>query len=363
MVQKYGMLVGGFADFINSMHGNTGTRNNTSINSAYSHKTSGAAIALRYMAQSTSPINACYIFMDTFTGTLGNITMECTIYNESSATIPSTTVRATSTACTMPDAADKWIKFTFGTPYTPSIGEVLWFVCYNMAADQTTDYPQIITTTQLAQSNATNSVGTIRRSFNTVTTTNGFTTGSSTVAMTGIVTHADGLAVGTPLTRQNTAYYASNTLKRGILIPALDSPVTVVGFTFDITASMNGIQMFRGNSSPNSSPAYTWNTGTDTNEVTDELIGCKMFDIPVTLVANVPHRFVMTFASNSTVPQVGEIEDYSSYSSVFDSFFQSTVLCCSTIDDGAGGWTDYKGASPGIGLMIGNVIQDRVIIG
>ena len=111
-----------YAVGIGSLSISSGARANVALNAAYINGTSGPAVGVRYMAQTTDTIDEFYIFMDTSAGTLGNITMEAQIFNESAvATRSGTTSRDTSTATTMASGDDKWIKFTFGTPYTPTV--------------------------------------------------------------------------------------------------------------------------------------------------------------------------------------------------------------------------------------------------
>ena len=110
------------APTVGQKYNGVGSRSALSLNAAYVHGVSGPAVAVRYMAQSVDAINELYLFLDGNGGTLGNVTMEAKIYNEHVA-IPlsvGATLRATSTATAMPAAVDKWIRFTFGTPYTPT---------------------------------------------------------------------------------------------------------------------------------------------------------------------------------------------------------------------------------------------------
>ena len=154
----------------------SGSRTATSLNSAYVNNTSGAGVAVRYMASTADSIDEFYIMLDAITGTRANITMTCIINNESGASRAGSTTRATSTATTMPSADDKWIKFTFGTPYTPVVGEVLWFIAYNASASPTVDYPQILTGTTIQLANIISSVGRQNTYTTTMTTTTMTTT-------------------------------------------------------------------------------------------------------------------------------------------------------------------------------------------
>lgn len=333
---------------VNHMIVSSGARANVPLNAAYVHGVSGPSAAIRYQARSLDPITEFYVFMDAHGGTLGNISMQCDIYNEhaSSVTQPGSTLRDSSTACAMPAADDMWIKFTFGTPYTPSaVGEVLWFVPYNTAAAPTVDFPNIMTSTN---SNL-NPVG-ISHGFG-YTATAGFSAAGTTVSKMPFALKQGAESYGRAFTQSSAAFYASNQLKRGIrFTPPVD--ISVVGaFFFGPAVTLDGIAIFADGTAPGGAALHTFSLDSDANLQRSELIGSRIW-APITLSGGVTYKAVVTFDANATSPSVNQIEDYASYAAFFDDMYDDFVMCGSCIDDGASGWTLSKAACPQLALII-----------
>lgn len=349
---------------LNQIGASSGSRTNTSINASFSPGVSGTSVACRYVCPTTSPIVAVYWMADTTTGTYGNITMQCLVVNENStqAARCGTTTRETSTSTTMPGAADQWSKTILAGTYTPAVGEVLWLCLKNNSAAPATDYVNVLNNGILGPTAAPNRL----RAFAGYSTTGGFVAnGTLLTCLPFVVEHANGDVYGVPFTTVSSAYYTSNTRKRGIYIPPQPTVRTYTGAGFTAAAALNGLQLFDSATGPGGSALQSWNLGSDSNENSDELIGYKWFDTPVVLAANTAYRFVCTFASNAQVPQVWQIQDYSRYSSIFDKFYSTDRgdLCYSTIDNGAGGWTDDRAISPCIGLVESSAPYRPVVIG
>ena len=74
---------------------------------------------------------------------------------------------------------------------------------------------------------------------------------------------------------------------------------------------------------------------------------------PITLPAG-SYIGAISFSGNTTLPNVALIEDYSSYSSVFDSLrdFDPFGHPWGVYDNGAGGWTTSKDMCPGICIYV-----------
>ena len=316
-----------------------GSRTAVSLNAAYVHVTSGAAVALRYMARTTDPIDELYVFLEAVTGTLASITMQCVIYNEfgststSAVTIPGNTVRATSTATAMPSAALKWIKFTFGTPYTPTVGEILWFVVTNTSAAPATNAPQLLCST-------TTSFNSPVFTGHGYSTTNGFSTAAATGQSELLWVLKQGSNVyGQPFSNHSATVHGSNTLQKGFKItPPID--VEFYGFTMpNPGASLAGLKIFDAATAPAGTALYSFALGTDANELRDEYLGVKVFDTPVVLEAGNSYIVALNYGSNNSAPGGGFIEDYASYPTLFDALVDFFTVCPCVIDNGAGGWT------------------------
>ena len=325
---------------INHWRASSGSAAFVDLNSAFVVGTSGAAVAIRFMATEASPINELYLFLDASGGTFGNITMQAAIYNENSQSKCGTTQRNVSTATVMPNAVDKWIKFTFGTPYTPAVGEILWVVAYNTSVAPTVDYPSIRT--------STNTVIDVLSSLGRASgfsTTGGFSTNGTSQGELPFVITIGTNHVAQPFTQQTTAY-TSNTLRRGF---AFTPPVglSIYSWESNVGASQfNGLALYAATQAPNDSPLASWGTGTTANQVTDEVCGAKIFS-PVSVTGAMQYIFAITFGSASQNPPVLQIDDYTSYSTVFDSLYDEFTTCYSVISNADGtAWVADRSICP-----------------
>lgn len=324
--------------------GDTNIRGNTSLNVAYVHATSGKAVGLRYMARTANPIDELYVFLDASIGTIGSITMEAKIYNEgSTAGKPGSTLRDTSTATVVPSAVDKWIKFTFGTPYTPVVGEILWFVVYNTSGAPGTDAPAILTSTNMTVSGPDAGY----------TTSDGFTTDGAVAEVPHVVKQGADY-IGQPFTQRSTPW-ASNSRQRGVVItPTVN--VDISGVLFDAIVALNEFKVYADATAPGGTALLTADLDGVANLITADISGARIFATSLTLDANTTYKGVLTYtSSDATTPAVYEIEDYASYTAVFDAlratdpFFNPWMA----IDDGAGGWTILKNYAPaGLALIL-----------
>lgn len=326
----------------------SGSRTATNLNAAFVNGTSGAAVAIRWMAMTTDPIDELYVFLDSNGGTLGSITMESKIYNENTQLKPGTTTRATSTATTMPGAVDKWIKFAFGTPYTPAVGEILWITVYNTSGAPATDFPGIMTATTAL--NVQLSGGGVACGF---TTTDGFSTNGTAANEVPFVLKCGSNYFGNPFTQTNTSYYSSNTRQRGIVVTPTED-IAVNGAMFNpISSAFNEVKIYDNTTAPGGTALATYDMDSNANATTGDVCGGVTF-ASYTLTGGTTYKIVNTFASSATTPTVWQIEDYSSYSSIFDAVRANDQIGCpwSCIDDGAGGWTIDKSICPAYALYI-----------
>lgn len=338
---------------VGNLAGNSGARANTSLNAAYVHGTSGPAVAIRWMATTADPIDELYIFIDTNGGTLGSITMACDIYNEgASSSRAGTTLRDSSTATTMPGAVDQWIKFTFGTPYTPAVGEILWFVAYNTSASPTVDYPQILIGTNML-------IGLYGAYGNTAcghTTTNGFSGNGTLAAETPFVIVHGTSYDAQPFTSCSQDTYTSNTRERGFVVtPTNNLSIYGVQFTTSgASSAVDKLKIYDNSTAPGGTALHSFDFDSDANETTGDLCSSKVFDAPITLTGGVTYKVVLSFGSSATLPHFFLIQDYATYASVFDSVRANNQLTApwGCIDDGAGGWTIDKSICPGLYLLV-----------
>lgn len=328
-----------------------GARANVPLNVAYVHGVSGTAGAIRFQARTADPIDELYVMLDANTGTLGNITMACDIYNEhaSSSTQPGPTLRASATAVAMPAAVDRWIKFTFGTPYTPAVGESIWLVFYNTAAAPATDFPNIVS--------GTNGPG-VSPSANSalmVTTTAGFSLGGTVQVEGPFFVKQGANYYGEPTTVAISTGFTSNALKRGLLItPPVN--MNIIGVIMREGSTVyTGLQVIAGADGPGDTPLASFAFGTDANQSRDEVYGSKIFATPFNMVAGSSYRWVFTVGVASQLPGGSSTEDYASYPDPLDALIDNFTTCASIQDNGAGGWTQNNAFRPGFGLIVGGL--------
>ena len=188
-----------------------GTPTGFPLNTAYTHVTNpGASFGVRYMARSTDPIDAFWVFIHAVTGTP---VLSCKIYNENTTLVlrPGATLRATATAVST-IAVGTWCKFTFGTPYTPVLGEILWFIVHNAAAGGTeaANYAEV-------RSVAGVSIPGIS-SFREVpySTTTGWSTNGTVLFSSPRMIKQGSSYYGQPFTNASAAFFTNNTRERGI---------------------------------------------------------------------------------------------------------------------------------------------------
>ncbi len=319
----------------------SGSRTNFSLNAAFVNGSGGPSVGLRFLARSLAPIEKLYVMMDDVAGTLASITMEAKIWNEhvSSASQPGSTLRATSTACVMPNAVDKWIEFTFDTPYSPAaIGEVLWFTLSNTSAVPGTNYPLILVNTAgLPGING-------QQAFNAggASHTSGFTSAGAAISRMPHVVVQGGIVYGGSFTTSAVGYATSTSMKGIQIKPPTD--IEVCGFMGTTAVAMTGLRIYDADTPPAGTPLHTFNLGSDAGQSRDEVIGAK-FWAPIVLQGGRLYNVVYTYATTATMSG-GQTEDYASYPAVFDALIDYFNVCPGVLDT-AGAWVVRKDFTPG----------------
>jgi len=342
---RVGSFIGGLDN------SSSGTRTGFALNAFYVHGSSGNAWGMPFFATRASAIHAIYVHLDATTGTRANIVLQGDIYNEhgSSGTQPGSTLRDTTTTVTYPSSDDEWIKFDFSaSPYTPSIGEILWFLATNEAMVPGTDYPSILNGWAGANSQSYMGGALAGR-----TTTVGFSsTGTVFTKRAFIVEYADGTVEGYPWTLANSGPF-SGTVERGIWVPPNPRQLVIaaIGSQSSVSSTINGWKIYADGVAPGGSVLGSGNFGSDTNQSRDEALGYKVLSSPVTIPVNTAFRFVYTMGSSWSGPRTFTIQGYSAYAAVFDALVDRGLLAFRTEDDGAGGWTDTKSHIPDLSLF------------
>lgn len=290
----------------------------TTLNSALVFGTSGGGVALRIVAARASSVKKVYLFLNSVGGTFANVQITGEIRNERTSGTnqqywPGTTVRQSAVVGTIAGGAVKhWVEFDFSSNlYTPAIGEVLFFVCYNTSTNKATDYPSILTTTGYLPAALQGS-----HEYTLLTSTNGFTT-AGTVAQNlavCVVEYADGTIEGTPWTSSVATPWTNNQLERGTVIDGLDVPMYCSGFRFVGASSFNALKVFDGGTAPTGTPYQNFALGSVANQNNDKF-GIKRVT-PFLLNASTKYRFVITTSANSQLPGMLKIEGLSDFTDI-----------------------------------------------
>jgi hypothetical protein len=357
----------------------SGSRTATALSSAYTYGSAGNVLGIRYSALKASGIDKLYVYVDTVTGTAGNVSLRCEIRNEhtSLATQPGSSVLKAAVISSTPSSGH-WVVFDFSaSPYVPAVGEVLWFVLYNAAAAPATDFPNLLS----ANAAAVPFVQNAPNQFRMYASTNGFSTaGTILQGRVAVVKHTDGTIQGCAFTRLNTGSFSSSTRERGIVIESLDLATWVYCLTYiaNLAAPVSGVKIYgAGNAGGTQGPntaitqgvnGWQFAMGSDSGQSRDRVIGTKII-APILLAANTKYRVVFTYGSVNNSPTVYQIESASDFSDLTLAGAFGNGIGYSTVDDGAGGWTDDKSAWGGIALGVqsqvvpvgGPILQSSII--
>ena len=151
---------------------------------------------------------------------------------------------------------------------------------------------------------------------------------------------------GQPFTQTIAASLpASSSNPRGILVDDSAKYFPINGF-LTLEGNASAWDVFGNNDPPSATPIFQQAgiTGYATRNI-------WLTTPAVQLTGNGPFRVVYTPTVSTAGLRTGEIEDYASYSSVFDYFFDGWNLCCLTYSDGTN-WVDDRSKCPVIAVPI-----------
>lgn len=317
---------------VGGLHQSSGSATGFNLTTAFVKGTSGAAFLVRYVCRTADPIDALWVFVHAFTGTV--TAMQCDIYNENAWNLPGATLRDSSTAVSIPAGATQWMKFTFGTPYTPTVGEVLWFIVHNTTATPASNYPTIRTATTTSIGASSDLVFRIKP----FTTSTGATTTGATYEAPCVVKQGSNY-FGQPLTIYNGGnFLANDSNEKGMQFTVPTGLIfNIYGYeTTKSTSLADTAKLYADATAPGGTVLASWDLDSDTNETTNEAIGCKIFDTAYAAGAGT-YKFVFDPGGNMNLAGM-EIEDYASYSTEFDAMFDMWK-CTKPVIENAGSWT------------------------
>lgn len=326
------------------MPSTSGSNASFALDSAYTHLTSGDAVAMRVVSPYAGEIQRVYFFVHSTAGTRGSIAMRCTIYNEGSNTArPGSTSRATTTTLTYPGSDLAWGYFDFGTPYSTDKNEVVWILIENVAASPTVDYPTIRTS-------ASGGLPVLNQFYSYTSTTGFSTNGTAAIKMPMVVRFgASDYFFGNPVTQYGTKF-ASNTLRRGMKFTAA-APATIGGVMMLAASQYSGFELYAGSTAPGGSAVVSVALDSTADATTLDAIGAAYFD-DYNLTVGQTYRAVFTMGSSNTSPAGFQVEDHAAHSTAMNAILLADNNAIGTIDDGAGGWTDYEDFMPAMALIV-----------
>jgi len=178
----------------------------------------------------------------------------------------------------------------------------------------------------------------------------GFATNGATQATPPcVLKFADGTICGSPFT--TSANYASTTLERGIKLSGLTEDAILSGVLIGLAATnYSGLKIYSGATAPGGTPDLTVTFGVGEADVR------AAFFADFTLRKNTVYRVVLTYGSASSSPPYYEIEDDATSADLTACAFGGGTLI-STLDNGAGGWTDEADKFPRMALVFKDQLQ------
>lgn len=324
----------------------SGSNTSTTLTNAFVNGTSGDAIGVRFMARTTDTIDAIWVYV---TAVTGSPVLAGTVLAENTGGFPTRAGTAaaldTSTAADTP-AANTWCKITFGSPYTPAVGEILWVVVHKTSG----------TTCDIRTANAgIFPIGLTHQVHDTVyTTTGGYSANGTLATETPHIIKQGSNYFGNPFTQRSTTFYTSNTLERGIKFTAPFS-CSVCGVVFDgSSANYANVNLYGSGGTPGGTALATWDLDSDAGETSGDLSQGKIFDSTVPITAGLTYFLTLTYSGNTQNPPGMEIENYASYTTEFDAIrdVHTGMAPVSVVDNGAGGWTVAKNFMPHFALLV-----------
>lgn len=312
------------------------------LNTAYSFGTAAnQALAIRFISPVTSTLTHAYFFVHASAGSVGNVL--CEVRGYSSATVPAGGAASASQSVSWVGAT-KWLQVAFSSPASVVAGNAYFVVLGNADGTPGTNYPTIrigfsgpkVVDNQIAR-------------FMSVTSTNGFSTGSvmtSGAPSLGVLKFADGTVIGNPYTAAGS--YSSNQRRRGIKINALEKALGFNAMQINTAGNAATIEVYSGTTIPGGSLVRTADT------LPASAITILSAEIPeIILSANTIYRVVMTFSGNSTAPGYWQIEDSGAFADVLLAGVGGGKIY-STISDGGApeAWVDSPDSLPRMALAI-----------
>lgn len=317
------------------------------LNTAYTFGSAGTATGWGFVCPVSADLTEMYFYQTAQAGAAGaNVTVEI---RSDTSDRPGATLHATQTIARV--GGQKWNHVTFSSPFTMTAGTIYHVSIHNSDGTPGTNTITVLCTMSVqsgAGAGYWDMSGANRAYFPEHETTNGWSSATFPTGVTvGILKFSDGTIIGNPYTTGG-ASWTSNTRERGLLINSLpfDCEIYNVGVT-SFTANYSGIKVYRDNTAPGGSTIAT---------ASQNNLG-PTFTPPLVLTRNTKYRITTTFSVASTQPTYAQIDDYAAFPTDLQavSYMQGKIM--GTVDDGAGGWTDFPDRMPNMILGIRRILS------
>lgn len=323
--------------------GTSGARANVTLNAAFVRGVSGNAYGVRYRALTNEPINRFYVFLDATTGTRANVTMVARVWNllAGSTSQPGSTLLATSGVQSLPAADDRWIEFTFPTPYTPAIGEYVFITVENLAAAPTVDFPLILSATAI-DSSIVNAVS------GPFSTANGFSTaGLGQNEGVHLIVQGTSTVYGNPITANGSL--GGFVGKRGILLSDDIKRFKVRWFRSGTASNaLTNVQLYDLATPPSGIPLRDHAVPNNADRLAG-IADVSAWDLS-TLPGSGPFVLCSVWSVTTGAAAVSLIEDYASFPATLNLFSSDNFAHPPVVTESAGNWVVDRSRIGGVYL-------------
>lgn len=274
----------------------TPSQTTTSLNSAYTFNSAGAAIGSRFANfPIAKTLNSAYIYITAYGGTAANTNdLNFELRNVTSG-IPGSTLHASGTL--NPASATGWSALT-GLSFSMS-QDTAYFAVWGDADGNGTDFA---TTLRTLSADATQTTLLDGRA---AVTTTGWASGNTINAANGsiVLGFSDNTAIGNPF--GTSAASSSSQNQRGLYVAGFTEQIKILGMLLgagQATNNVSGFNLWEGATGPSGSATANGTVDVTDNSAPPVVIG-MLLGTPYTCSRSTLYRFVFTYSANATAPR------------------------------------------------------------
>jgi hypothetical protein len=341
--------------------GAVGTNTGYALDSNFELGVGGDCVGIRFVAPPGGVhLHSVYLFLHA--ANASSLDLTCHLANYGAATARAgTSIRSVTAAGGT--TASKWIKFDFSAYEDALTANETYWAVVGAAAGSGSSY-QIRTRNSSVTTNSSITNASLGKMFLFYVNDAGFTTAGTAASYPCqfSLVFSDGTAIGHPYTRSPTP--ASNTLEKGLKF-IFDEKIICNGTIGAFSSYNSTIQIYQESTAPGGTVWSGFNGGEAYSLPTNikSTSSGIFFPSPITFEKNTYYRMTVKSTSNNTSPTYSEVEDYETLESAALNTLLGAGSWCYTIDNGAGGWTDYNNATDGYRLArMSLILKSQVAI-